>query len=90
MGTFREGSLELIKKDIRLQRTLGIISGILIGTGVGGWVARGMSPATAIAFVFPGSIFALEGVKVVQERQRYEKFRESVLHQIDEFSSAHK
>ena len=90
MGTFREESRELIKRDTNLQRTLGVISGILIGTGVGGWVAVGMRPSTALALILPGSIIALEGARVVLEKQRYEKFREDVLSRTGEPSSTHK
>lgn len=89
-GTFSEQSLQLIRRDTKVQRALGVISGILIGTGVGGWVAAGMRPSIALAFILPGSIVALEGAQLVLEKQRFEKFREDVISQTNEPPSAHK
>lgn len=61
INRFRQESAEWLKGYTRLERIHGIIAGILIGTGVGGWVALGMNPGQALSFIFIGGSFGLEG-----------------------------
>jgi len=76
---FRQASAEHIKGYKRLERLNCVIAGILIGTGVGGWVALGMKPNDALALIFIGGSFGLGGVGVLHSRRHYEEYRNDVL-----------
>ena len=76
---FREESAEWLKGYTKLERTQGVIAGILIGTGVGGWVALGLEPWQALSLLAIGGSFGLGGLGIELERQHYEKYRDGIL-----------
>ena len=76
---FRQASAEHINFYKRLERVNGVIAGILIGTGVGGWVALGMKPNDALMLIFIGGSFGFGGYGDLLRRQHYEEYRNDVL-----------
>ena len=80
---FRQASAEHIKFYRKIERINGVIAGILIGTGVGGWVAMGMKPIHAIPLILFGASFGFGGYGDLLRRRHYEEYRNDVLKRED-------
>lgn len=64
-----EGERTQFIEESKVGRTLGVISGVLIGLGVGGWVALGMDPIFALGLGLAGAKFGLIGALSVVKRK---------------------
>lgn len=73
INVFRQKSEEVSRFRTRLVRLQGAIAGVLIGTGVGGWVALGMDPKQALALFFFGASFGFGGYSTELKRQFYKR-----------------